>query len=494
MTAGTRAQTFDSHWIGGRWLPSDATAGIDVLNPSDETRIATVPAGTVTDARRAVVAAGEAFPRWSTTPLTERLRFLERLVARLQERADELADTITAEVGAPTTMARRAQVGLTIGLAASYLDITAGFAFERRVGNSLIVREPAGVVASITPWNMPLLLTVQKIVPALMAGCTVVHKPSELTPLHAYLLAEIIAECDLPPGVFNLVIGTGPVVGAELASNPGVDLISLTGSTRSGREVARLAADTVKRVHLELGGKNASALLDDADLPLAVRATVDQMCFNTGQTCLQWSRLLVPADRHDEAVRLAAEIAERYSIGDPRDPSTDLGPLVSAEALDRVRGYIQQGIAEGARLITGGPDRPVALDRGYYVRPTVFGAVNESSAIARKEIFGPVLAIIPYHGADEAVRIINDTPYGLHGVVWSANLNRAKSFARRIRSGVIDINGGQFNILAPFGGFKQSGIGRECGIEGLDGFCEIKSLQFPESQDEPTGPRLRGEA
>jgi acyl-CoA reductase-like NAD-dependent aldehyde dehydrogenase len=386
---------------------------------------------------------------------------------------------------------------MAIGMAASYLDIAATYPYEQRVANSLVIREPAGVAACITPWNVPLLLIMQKIAPALVAGCTVVLKPSEITPLNAYALAEIIADCELPPGVFNLVVGDGPVVGAELAANPGVDLVSLTGSTRAGREVARLGADSLKRVHLELGGKNAFVVLDDADLKTAVRANVDQVCFNSGQTCLQWSRLLVPRELADEATEIAAEACDGYRVGDPRDPDTDLGPLVSAAAYERVQGYLARGVAEGARLVTGGPQRPAGLSRGYYVRPTVFAGVSPEMTIAREEIFGPVLSVMPYVDEDDAVRIANDTPYGLHGAVWSADTGRAVAVARRLRTGVVDVNGGPFNLVAPFGGFKQSGYGRECGVEGLEAFLEVKSTQLPDDTDggpaQVTGPTLRDE-
>jgi acyl-CoA reductase-like NAD-dependent aldehyde dehydrogenase len=493
MTTIAGTKTITSQWIGGDWVPSDAQAGINVIDPSDETTLAVVPAGTPSDAGRAVAAASSAAPSWARTPLKERIRFLERLADRLTARAGELAETITAEVGAPTPMAHGAQVGIAIGIARSFLDISEAFEFERRAGNSVVIREPAGVVAAITPWNVPLILAIQKIVPALAAGCTIVHKPSELTPLHAYLLAEIIAECDLPPGVFNLVVGEGPVAGAALVKEPGVDLISFTGSVRAGRQVGMLGAEHIKRVHLELGGKSASVVLDDADLALAVRATVDQACFNTGQTCLQWSRLLVPAQRHEEALGLAEQAASQYRVGPPRDPSTDLGPLVSAAARERVRGYIRGGIEAGAQLVAGGPQPPDGLTTGYYVQPTVFGGVHESMTIAREEIFGPVLSIMPYEGEPEAIRIANATPYGLHGAVWSGHLDHATGVARQIRTGQIDINGGPFNIVAPFGGMKQSGIGRECGVEGLDGFCEIKAMQLPDPSAQPTGPRLHDE-
>ncbi|GAA3118948.1 hypothetical protein GCM10020001_043810 [Nonomuraea salmonea] len=351
---GRSAQVFTAQWIDGDWRPSDAVDGIDVLDPSDESLLAVVPAGTLDDARRAAQAARAAQPRWAATPVKDRIAFVERLARRLSERAGELAEVIVSEVGAPVTVARQAQVGLAVAMTESFAELASGFAFERRAGNSLVLREPAGVVAAITPWNVPLLLTLQKVVPALLAGCAVVHKPSELTPLNAYLLAEITAECGLPPGVFNVVVGTGEGAGADLVRSPDVDMVSLTGSVRAGRQVASMAARRVKRVHLELGGKNAGILLDDADLRLGVAATVDQMCFNTGQACLQWSRLLVPADRHDEAAELAAGLAGRYRVGDPRDPDTDLGPLISDQARERVRGYIASGVAEGATLLAGG--------------------------------------------------------------------------------------------------------------------------------------------
>lgn len=491
MTTITLAGLFDSQWIGGAWTTSDADTSLPVINPSDEIELARVPAGTAVDADRAVAAAVSAFETWSTTPVVERLVFLERFVAALEARTDALASIITDEVGAPLHVARSAQVGLAVAIAASYLEITRQYEFESQVGNSLVTHEAAGVVACITPWNVPLILTVQKIVPALMAGCTIVHKPSEVTPLHAYVLADIIAECDLPPGVYNMVVGEGPVVGAALARSRAVDVVSLTGSTRAGREVARLGADTVKRLHLELGGKNASIVLDDADLERAVQPNVDQMCFNSGQTCLQWSRLLVPRARNDEAVELAASSADGYVVGHPREPGTDLGPLASIAAYDRVTGYIRAGIAEGARLVAGGPERPAGLEQGFYVRPTVFADVDNSMVIAQDEIFGPVLSVIPYESEADAVRIANETEYGLHGAVWSGSSERAVAVARRLRTGLVDINGGTFNPLAPFGGVRQSGIGRECGVAGLESFLETKALQLPTDDLAAVGPRLR---
>ncbi|MEV6596467.1 aldehyde dehydrogenase family protein [Actinoplanes sp. NPDC051346] len=492
MSGPRRPPTHAAHWIHGGWQPTTTQARLDVVNPADGEVLASVADGTPQDAHRAVDSAREAFGPWSTRPLKERIDLVSRFIDGLERRADEIAMTIMNEVGTPLTTARRAQVGLAIAMARSFLPIAEGFAFERRVGNSLVVREPAGVVVTITPWNVPLLLTLQKIIPALLAGCTVVHKPSEITPLHALALAEVAGEAGLPPGVLNVVVGRGTTVGAVLVGHPDVDLVSLTGSTRAGRQVAELASATIKRLHLELGGKNAAIALPDADLAAAVRAVVDQVCFNTGQACLQWSRLLVPAERHDEAVALAVEQIGRYHIGDPADPSTDLGPLVSEAAFQRVNDFIETGIAEGATLACGGPGRPEGLTRGWYVRPTVFARVDESMTVAQEEIFGPVLAVMGYRDEDDAVRIANSTRYGLHGAVFSADPDRALAVAARLRTGQVDINGGSFNILAPFGGFKQSGLGRECGEEGLDGFCEIKSVQLPTADTGPIGPRLRG--
>ncbi|WP_424211355.1 aldehyde dehydrogenase family protein [Streptomyces sp. BI20] len=479
-------------WIGGAWTASDAEDRILVTDPATELPLATVAAGTARDADRAARAAAAAFPGWSATPPRQRAALLRRVVAAMEARADRFADTITAEVGAPIRMARQTHVGLSLGMAAHCVETAASHVFEERIGHSLVVREAAGVAACVTPWNTPLLLTVQKVLPALAAGCTVVHKPSELTPLHARLLAEAMAEADLPPGVFNAVVGTGETVGAALVEHPLVDTVSLTGSTRAGRDVAARAAAGIKRVHLELGGKNASLVLDDADLARAVAATVDQVLFNSGQTCLQWSRLLVPRARQEEALALAAEAMAGYVTGDPRDPATDLGPLVSAAAHARVTRYVERGIAEGSgRLVFGGPGRPEGLTRGYYARPTIFADTDPASDLGQEEIFGPVLCVVPYDDEESALRVVNDTHYGLHGAVWSADPARAERVARGFRTGLVDVNGGQFNPAAPFGGFKQSGIGRECGTAGLEAFLETKSLQLPQGDGRVVGPRLR---
>jgi acyl-CoA reductase-like NAD-dependent aldehyde dehydrogenase len=367
---------------------------------------------------------------------------------------------------------------LPIAVANSYVQLLNNFSFEEQVNNSLIVREPVGVVACITPWNYPLHQVVAKVAPALAAGCTVVLKPSEVAPLTAFVLAEIMDEVGLPAGVFNLVTGFGPVVGEALAAHPDVDMVSFTGSTRAGKRVSELAAQSIKRVALELGGKSANVILDDADFAKAVSSGVANCYFNSGQTCSAHTRMLVPKEKHDEAVQIAKAAAENFKPGDPKADGTRLGPLISATQRERVRNYIQKGIDEGATLVTGGAEAPEGLEQGYFVRPTIFANVRNSMTIAQEEIFGPVLSIIPYEDEDDAVRIANDTVYGLAGGVWSSDPERAKRVARRLRTGQVDINGGKFNPLAPFGGYKQSGNGREFGKFGLEEFLEVKAMQL----------------
>jgi aldehyde dehydrogenase (NAD+) len=371
------------------------------------------------------------------------------------------------------------QTALPLAVLDSYVRLLGGEEEPERVGNSLVVREPVGVVGAITPWNYPLHQAVAKIAPALAAGCTVVHKPSEVAPLSAYLFAQLVDEVGLPPGVYNLVSGTGPAVGEAIVAHPGVDMVSFTGSTRAGKRVAELAAATVKRVSLELGGKSANVVLPDADLAAAVKVGVANCFLNSGQTCTAWTRMLVHTSRYDEAVETAAAAAAKYTAGDPTDPATRLGPLASATQRDRVRGYLERGVAEGARVVAGGPDATGLPERGYYVAPTVFAEVAPNATIAQEEIFGPVLSVIRYADEDEAVHIANSTVYGLAGGVWSADTEHAVKVARRLRTGQVDINGARFNPLAPFGGYKQSGYGRELGAHGLAEFCEIKSLQLP---------------
>jgi betaine-aldehyde dehydrogenase len=379
----------------------------------------------------------------------------------------------------PLKMASRIQAGLPIANFANYAKLVKGFSFETRVGNSLVVREPVGVVGAITPWNYPLHQITLKVAPALAAGCTVVLKPSEVAPFNAFILAECAETAGLPKGVLNLVTGFGADAGEALVKHPGVDMISFTGSTRAGKRISEIAAQSVKRVALELGGKSASVILDDADLAVAVKGTVNGCYLNSGQTCTALTRMLVPQSKYDEAAKIAAEVAAGFTVGDPLAESTRLGPLTSKAQLERVRGYISKGLAEGAELVTGGAEPPEGVPAGgYYVRPTVFGRVRNDMTIAQEEIFGPVLSIIPYRDEEDAVRIANDTVYGLAGAVWSKDEARAQRVARRIRAGQVDVNGGAFNMNAPFGGFKQSGHGREAGVYGLEEFLEYKSLQL----------------
>jgi aldehyde dehydrogenase (NAD+) len=469
----------DRFFIGGAWVAPSSQKTIDVHNAGNGAVMGRVPLGDESDVDRAVAAARSALPAWADKAPAERAQFLEKISAGLKARADELARLIAQEVGMPLKMSSRIQAGLPIANFANYAKLLREFSFEQRVGNSLVVREPVGVVAAITPWNYPLHQITLKVAPALAAGCTVVLKPSEIAPFNAFALAEVIEAAGLPKGVFNLVTGTGPQAGEALVKHPGVDMISFTGSTRAGKRISELAAQAVKRVALELGGKSASVILDDADLATAVKSTVNGCYLNSGQTCTALTRMLVPASKYEEAAKLAAEAAKGFTVGDPLAEGTKLGPLSSREQLERVRSYITKGLSEGAELVVGGAEPPEGAPAGgYYVRPTVFGKVKNSMTIAQEEIFGPVLAIIPYRDEDEAVRIANDSPYGLAGAVWSKDETRAQRVARRIRAGQIDINGGAFNMNAPFGGFKQSGHGREAGVYGLEEFLEYKSLQL----------------
>ncbi len=478
MPASTPVRQASSIYIGGEWVASNGADRIDVVNPTTEETIAAVPAGTPEDVDRAVAAARDAFAGWSSTSPSERAAYLATLADGLKARQDEIARLIATEVGSPLRFATSVQAGLPLTIMSSYAELLPGYEFEERIGNSLVLREPVGVVGAITPWNYPLHQVVAKVAPALAAGCTVVLKPSEVAPLSAYLLAELIADAALPPGVFNLVTGTGPVVGEAIAAHPGVDMVSFTGSTRAGRRVSEVAAGTIKRVALELGGKSANVLLPDAELATAVKVGLANCFINGGQTCTAWTRMLVPRDLHDEAVALAVAGTARYAPGDPLAEGTRLGPMVSAAQRDRVRSYIDRGVEEGATLATGGAEPPEGVERGYFVRPTVFAGVRPDMTIAQEEIFGPVLAVLPYADEGEAVEIANGTPYGLAGAVWSTDRDRAVAFARRMRTGQVDVNGGRFNPLAPFGGYKQSGNGRELGRYGLAEFLEVKSLQL----------------
>ncbi|MFC4017886.1 aldehyde dehydrogenase family protein [Micromonospora sp. GCM10011542] len=463
------------HLAGGWTEPSDGDV-IPVESPTTGEIIGQVPAGTPADVYRAVAAARAAFPGWAATAPAERAAHLDRLHTALAARADEVARTIALELGAPLKLATRVQTGLPLTVLRDHVALAAQPPAEEIIGNSLVVREPVGVVGAITPWNYPLHQVVAKLAPALAAGCTVVLKPSELTPLTAYLLFDAVTEAGLPPGVLNLVPGTGAVAGASLAAHPDVDLVSFTGSTATGRRIAHLAADRIARVALELGGKSANLILADADLGAAVKVGVGNALLNSGQTCTAWTRMLVHRDRYDEALDLVATAVAGYRLGDPLDPATRLGPLVSAAQAERVRGHVERALADGARLVVGGPDTPVPA-RGHFVAPTVFADVRPDSALAQEEVFGPVLAVIPFADTDEAVAIANNSRYGLAGAVWSADTDAALAVARRLRTGAVDINGAPFNPLAPFGGYKQSGLGRELGVHGIAEFCELKAIQ-----------------
>jgi acyl-CoA reductase-like NAD-dependent aldehyde dehydrogenase len=464
-------------YIDGAWRGPLGSQTIDVLNPATEEVIDTLPLGTPEDVDAAVAAAKKAFPAWSVTTTEERAVFLDRIAAGLEARSDELAETISREMGMPLKAAKLIQAGLPKRTFASYAKIARDYEFESGDGATRIIREPIGVCGFITPWNYPLHQIAGKVAPALAAGCTVVLKPSEMAPLNAYILAEVIDEVGLPAGVFNLVNGEGPVVGEAIASHPDVDMVSFTGSTRAGKRVAELAAQTVKRVTQELGGKSPNVILDDADLVKAIPAGVMGCYANSGQTCSAPTRMIVPRKKLAQVEELAKQAAEACKMGDPFDDTSTHGPIVHAAQYAKVQELIQVGIDEGAKLVTGGPGRPEGVERGYFARPTVFSNVSNDMTIARDEIFGPVLSIIPYDSEDEAVAIANDTIYGLAGAVWSNDQDRARRVARQIRAGQVQINGSRGSgEPAPFGGYKQSGNGREFGTWGIEEYLEVKAV------------------
>jgi aldehyde dehydrogenase (NAD+) len=468
----------DKIYIDGAWAPSTGRGSLQVFDSNTEEPIGTIPEGTTEDVDKAVAAAAAAFEEWSSMPHEERSKLLARASEGLAARTDEIAETISKEVGMPLSLSKIVQVGLPTGVFSDMAKRVTEFEWQRELGNSLVVREPVGVVGAITPWNYPLYQISLKVAPALAAGCTVVLKPSEIAPLNAFALAEILHDVGFPPGVFNLVTGVGDVVGEAIARHPKVDMVSFTGSTRAGKRVMTLAAETVKKVALELGGKSANIILEDADLDAAIPAGMFACYINSGQTCSALTRMIVPRSRLAEIEEKAKAAAEGFTPGNSLDSGTTLGPLASAAQRERVRSYIEKGISEGAKLVTGGTEPPEGLDKGYFVRPTVFSNVTPNMTIAQEEIFGPVLCILPYDTEEEAIAIANNSIYGLSGGVWSQDKAHAEKVARRIRTGQVDINGGAFNPVAPFGGYKQSGIGRERGEFGFEEFLEVKSIQY----------------
>jgi acyl-CoA reductase-like NAD-dependent aldehyde dehydrogenase len=467
---------FDSHYYGGAWQAPLSPGSIDVLSSATEAPVGRVPRGTAADVDRAVQAARGAFEDWSRVPREERAEWLEKLAAALKPRVPRMAESISHEVGTALGFSTKVQVEFPIMMIGMNARFIRNARLEEELGHSLVVKEPVGVVGCITPWNYPLHQVVCKVAPALAAGCTVVLKPAELAPLSAAMLAETAHEIGLPAGVLNIVFGEGKVVGEAIVAHPGVDMVSFTGSLAAGRRVAAVAGDGIKKVCLELGGKSAFIVLDDAPFDKAIPAGVNNCMQNSGQTCSAWTRMLVPRARQDEAVDAAKAQLAKLTLGDPFDGATRLGPLASAAQRDRVLDYIEKGKSDGASLAAGG-GRPAHLPAGYYVEPTIFSNVEPGMTIAQEEIFGPVLSVLPYDSEADAVRMANDSIYGLAGGVWSATKERAMAVARQLRTGQVDINGGRFNALAPFGGYKKSGVGREIGPLALEEFFQLKAIQ-----------------
>ena len=469
----------DRLFIDGRWTAaSDGGDGgvVEVIDPATEAVIGHVPNGGAADVDAAVAAARRAFD--PLISVAERRDRLHRVIAAMEKRLPDIAELITAEMGAPIRIAQTVQTQVPLAVARGFADALETFEFEERMGNSLIVREPYGVIGAITPWNYPLYQVVAKVLPAIAAGCTVVLKPSNEAPLSVFAFVEACEDAGLPPGTINLVSGPGRVIGEHIAAHEGVDFVSFTGSTGVGARVGELAGQSIKKVALELGGKSANVILDGADLATAVKVGVGNAFLNGGQTCMAWTRMLVPQSRYDEALELIESAVARYTVGDPRDPATRIGPSASRSQFDTVRGFIERAQRDGAQLLTGGAD-PLR-DVGFFLAPTVFADVDPDSELGQEEVFGPVLAVIPYADSDDALRIANGTPYGLSGAVWAATDDEAIAFARRVQTGQLDINGGAYNPVAPFGGYKKSGIGRELGRFGFEEYLQTKSLQLKE--------------
>ena len=462
-------------YINGKWVEPAVAHDFPVINPATEEQISTISLGTAADVDRAVSAAERAFESYSETTIEQRLALLQKIIAVYQARMDEMAETISKEMGAPLWLAKAAQAPAGLAHFLEIVKVLGYFQFEESKGTTLLRKEPVGVCGLITPWNWPMNQIACKVAPALAAGCTVVLKPSELAPLSAYLLSRILDEAGVPPGVFNMVNGDGPTVGTAISSHPDIAMVSFTGSTRGGVAVATAAAPTVKRVTQELGGKSANIILEDADLESSVKEGA-QACFrNTGQSCDAPTRMLVPRDKLEQAAATAKQAAENTTVADPAAKGS-IGPLASKAQFEKVQGLINRGIAEGAKLVTGGPGRPKGVTKGYFVRPTVFSAVANNMTIAREEIFGPVLSIIPYENEEDAVRIANDTVYGLSGYVTSGDVEHARRIAKRIRAGNVHINGARIDFAGCFGGYKQSGNGREWGEAGLEDYLELKAI------------------
>ena len=467
---------FRKFFIDGAWVTPEGRRELDVVNPASEEVVGKILLGTAEDVDAATQAARRAFESFSQTSREDRIALLERIIKVFQTNMPRLASAISDEMGAPMKFALNAQAGSGLGHFAATLAVLKDFVFEEMIGTTQVRREPIGVCGLITPWNWPINQISCKVAPALAAGCTIVLKPSEIAPLSAHVFAEILAEAGVPKGVFNMVDGDGPGVGEAISRHPDIDMVSFTGSTRAGVLVAKAAAETVKRVSQELGGKSANIILEDADLNAAVKSGVMSMMSNTGQSCNAPSRMLVPAKLYDEAVNIAKSVAAKPVVGDPKADGVTMGPVANKTQFEKIQRLLEKGVAEGATVVIGGPGRPAGLDKGYFIKPTVFANANNSMTIAREEIFGPVLTMIPYQTEEEAVRIANDTVYGLSGYVYSGSIENARRVASKLRTGMVHLNGAAGDINAPFGGYKQSGNGREWGREGLKEFLEIKAV------------------